>query len=471
MRGSKVTVIIPTYNGADHLGEAIQSVLAQTYPNFEIIVVNDASPDQTTDVVKQFDDPRLTYIVHPQNAGAVAARKTALSASSGEVIALLDQDDLYHPEKLEVHVALLESRPGVGVSYNGRFDIEGSLDAIMGIWQPPLQVSLADLVVSFPFAPSDTVFRRQWALREDIWDYSVLQGKEVVVNGGEYVYCGRLWFAGCTFAGIERALNYRRYHSGRVYTDLIRRCASELACQRIILDDPRCPAEVAELRNVAYTNTYLVWAYFALAQGETETASTFLGEALHLTPNITSGWPCHLVEFMIVNGISDSWRDHEAFLRLFFGHLPTEIVWLADQTEWAVARSYLMMGAKQVIWGNLDEGQTNLLRATERGAEIDETFIRYLTHQLLGYEREFGTGATQGVLRNLDRTFSRAGQHRFARWLQGSYAVNLAFRDYSVGNHARVPGQVLRAFRYNPRYLCNRGVLSILLRAISSPKR
>ena len=443
MDAPKVTVIIPTYNGAGLLGEAIQSVLAQTYPNYEAIIVNDASPDHTSEVVKQFNDPRLKYIVHDTNEGAVAARKTALRFSTGELIALLDQDDMFHPEKLETHVAFLEAHPSFGVSYNGRFDIEGSIDTILGIWQPPSQVSLADLVVTFPFAPSDTVFRRQWALREDIWDYSVLQGKEVVVNGGEYIYCGRLWFAGCRFGGVGRALNYRRYHPGRVYTDLSRRCASELACQQIILEDPRCPADVSALHNVAYSNTYLVWAYYALSQGETSIANTFLQEALYLTPQITGGRPCHLVEFMIVNSIADSSRDHEAFVRTFFGHLPTGIEWLASQTEWAVARSYLMKGINQIIWGNLEAGQGNLLRAAELGAEIDGIIVQNVTHQLLGYEREFGTYATQVVVHNLDLGFGKVGKRNSARRLKGSYSVNFAFRDYNAGVHALVPGLAL----------------------------
>ena len=96
MSESLVSVIIPTYSGASFLGKAIRSVLDQTYPNFELIVVDDKSPDNTEEVVKQFDDPRIKYVRHETNQGAASARRTGCRASSGEIIAFLDQDDLFH---------------------------------------------------------------------------------------------------------------------------------------------------------------------------------------------------------------------------------------------------------------------------------------------------------------------------------------------------------------------------------------
>ena len=76
MGNPTVSVITPAYNGADHLGEAIQSVLDQTYPHSELIVVDDASTDETPEIVRRFDDPRLKYIVHKENRGPDVARHT-----------------------------------------------------------------------------------------------------------------------------------------------------------------------------------------------------------------------------------------------------------------------------------------------------------------------------------------------------------------------------------------------------------
>jgi glycosyltransferase involved in cell wall biosynthesis len=96
-----VSIVIPTYNRAHLLARAIKSVLTQTYQNIELIIVDDASADNTEDVVKGFSDPRVHYIRHDQNRGCSAARNTGIKESKGEFVALLDSDDEYLSEKIE----------------------------------------------------------------------------------------------------------------------------------------------------------------------------------------------------------------------------------------------------------------------------------------------------------------------------------------------------------------------------------
>ena len=88
----KFSIIIPAYNNAEFLGDSIRSCLNQTFPGFEVIVVNDASPDNTEEVIRSFDDHRIKYLVHKKNKGLSAARNTGIKASIGEYIALLDGD-------------------------------------------------------------------------------------------------------------------------------------------------------------------------------------------------------------------------------------------------------------------------------------------------------------------------------------------------------------------------------------------
>lgn len=103
-----VSVILPAYNAERYVGEAIESVLKQSYPYFEIMIVNDASQDRTEEVVKSFDDKRINLINHSLNSGPGAARNTAINAARGRWIAILDADDQWHPDRLNklVKIAL-----------------------------------------------------------------------------------------------------------------------------------------------------------------------------------------------------------------------------------------------------------------------------------------------------------------------------------------------------------------------------
>lgn len=112
-----VSVIIPNYNHAQYVGDAIRSVLAQAYRNYEIIVVDDGSTDNSREVVTQFGD-KVNYI-YKTNAGLSAARNTGFNASKGSLIGVLDADDMYEPEYLETLVAALQENPDAAGIYCG----------------------------------------------------------------------------------------------------------------------------------------------------------------------------------------------------------------------------------------------------------------------------------------------------------------------------------------------------------------
>ena len=96
-----ISIVIPTYNTEAYVERAIASVLAQTYQDFEIIVVDDASTDGTLDKIKAIADPRIKIVTNSQNRGAGAARNQAIAQAKGQWVALLDSDDWYAPERLE----------------------------------------------------------------------------------------------------------------------------------------------------------------------------------------------------------------------------------------------------------------------------------------------------------------------------------------------------------------------------------
>lgn len=104
-----VSIIMPSYNTAKFISETIESVSAQTYSNWELIIVDDCSTDNTDEVVKSFlPDDRIKYIKNEKNSGAAFSRNRALCEAKGKWIAFLDSDDVWLPEKLEKQIAFME---------------------------------------------------------------------------------------------------------------------------------------------------------------------------------------------------------------------------------------------------------------------------------------------------------------------------------------------------------------------------
>ena len=114
MTGPRVSVIVPVYNGAAFLRETLGSVLGQTYAASEVIVVDDGSSDRSDQVVAEF--PAVRYL-RKANGGPASARNLGITASSFEFLAFIDQDDLWHPAKLERQLACFEAEPELDLCY------------------------------------------------------------------------------------------------------------------------------------------------------------------------------------------------------------------------------------------------------------------------------------------------------------------------------------------------------------------
>lgn len=159
----KVSVIIPTHNRAEFLRAAIRSVLGQTFQDFEIIVIDDASRDQTSEIVHSFADERIKYIYNQVNKGEGGSRNIGLMHASGDLIALLDDDDEWLPEKLELQVSLLENSPSkTGVVYTGHHRIDRTTGKQRDQLNPTKRGDiLADLCAENWLVPSSLLLRKE----------------------------------------------------------------------------------------------------------------------------------------------------------------------------------------------------------------------------------------------------------------------------------------------------------------------
>lgn len=119
-----VSIIMPSYNTANYIEESVKSVIAQTYSDWELIIVDDCSTDNTDAVVSPFlTDPRIKYFKNEKNSGAAVSRNRALREAKGKWIAFLDSDDLWLPEKLQKQIAFMESH-GYHFSYTNYIEID-----------------------------------------------------------------------------------------------------------------------------------------------------------------------------------------------------------------------------------------------------------------------------------------------------------------------------------------------------------
>lgn len=456
-----VSVIIPSYNHAHFLKDAIESVLHQTFQNFEIVVVDDASTDNTSKVIKEFNDPRLHYIVHPKNMGLSATRNTGIKAATGDLIAFLDADDWFHPEKLELHFDYLQQNPDIDVTYNARFELNHSSKTIRTIWRPPASVGLSDFVLGFPYAPSDILIRRERAISAGLLD-------EVYMFFGEDLYFNSiLAMSGCKFANIDRALNYRRYHSGRQFKDIPEIVKVMLSVLDRVFNDPRCPAEVGLLKPAAYAHYYSSYGILALVQQETSLGQYYLEEAIQLKPSLLEGDPHPILQKILDYSIRDDSLDHEQLLDSLLKRLPGKLNYLSDSYLWAASCGYLLKGVRAIMWDRDEDGSIYFSKAAALHAEIEKSFLQRLSADILSYEMEFGSEATQVVLNKLSPFLEMIGSKADVKWLKGCVALNRGFRDYKNKEYNRVPPLILEAIVSDPSYFFNRGVIKIFLNSLA----
>lgn len=135
-----VSIITPSYNTAKFIAETIRCVQAQTYTNWEMIIVDDCSKDNTDEVVKPFlEDSRIKYLENEKNSGAAVSRNRALREAKGHWIAFLDSDDLWAPKKLEKQIAFMEKH-GYHFSYTNYSEIDDEGRSLGIVWTGPKKI-------------------------------------------------------------------------------------------------------------------------------------------------------------------------------------------------------------------------------------------------------------------------------------------------------------------------------------------
>jgi glycosyltransferase involved in cell wall biosynthesis len=255
-----ISVIIPAYNSANFLIETLESALAQTWPNKEIIVVNDGSTDETDELLKAYRE-RICYIFQ-ENGGLGAARNSGLRAAKGELVAFLDADDLWLPEFLETQARFLIQNPNVGVVYSwwdfidpggaklpqeGRFTETGNL--------------LRHLVLSNRFAVMSALIRMKCVEAVGGFDADRLISED-------WDFWVRVAQTDCVFGLTPRVLSQYRMHGTNMSWNIPKSHRRYIRVLDKVFEHEN--GQVADLKPRAYSGVLLLTATSYLRAGMTE---------------------------------------------------------------------------------------------------------------------------------------------------------------------------------------------------------
>jgi glycosyltransferase involved in cell wall biosynthesis len=243
-----VSVIVPSYNMARFLAQAVESALGQTYQDLEVVIVDDGSTDDTTEVVEQWAGNARVRVVRQKNGGLSDARNKGIAAAHGSFVALLDADDIWLPEKLSRQMPLFHGHPEIGVVYSDyeRMDGEGRPLPKGPTHMHRGWISAPLLIDNFVSA-STAVVRRQCFERQGGFDISLRTGEDYEM----WLRLSVEWQFDFT---PEATLRYRTW-SGQMSRDFRARYATGINIMRKFLEQNPGVVPGSVLRS-AWAHTY-----------------------------------------------------------------------------------------------------------------------------------------------------------------------------------------------------------------------
>jgi glycosyltransferase involved in cell wall biosynthesis len=279
-----LTVVIPTYNRADLLGEAIDSVLAEKWPNLELLVVDDGSTDETPALLAGYGD-QLT-VIRQENAGESAARNTGIRAARHDLVALLDSDDYWLPGKLWQQMELFDRDPEPDVTFTAytRIGDVPEEEVILGGWAGTQEDALEQLLIGCRINTSTAIVRRAALIDVGLYDTSLRCAQD-------YDLWLRLAAAGYRSAYVPEPLAIYRIHSGAVSLDPeLVNTSTERVVERLF-DSGTLPADFQSRRDLYLARRYMNSACYYLDCGEGRAAAQSIARAARTRPaSIRPGW-------------------------------------------------------------------------------------------------------------------------------------------------------------------------------------
>jgi len=346
----KVSIIIPAYNQSHYLGEAIQSVLDQSYTELEIFVVDDGSTDDTPQVAQSFGDRRIHYL-YQENRGLSAARNTGIRNSNGEYLSFLDSDDKFLPDKLAILVDELESHPEICLAAGQAILIDENGQSIGKPFDKPIPSDLRKLLIGNPLHVGSVILRRDCQERVGYFD-------EGLRSYEDWDMWLRLAKAGFQMRWVPRPVSYYRFHTAQMTRIGSQMTKATFAVLDHVFDDPNLPESWEVLRPQAYSSAYLRAAAQAYLAKDYQQAREDLRQAVALNPELLTGDAHHLADHFLAWTDLPKVADPLIFLEDIFTNLPEEAAVLRRHR-----RQHLGSAAIQIAFGSYMSGDYRRTRS------------------------------------------------------------------------------------------------------------
>lgn len=294
----RVSIIIATYNRADLLPEAMRSVQAQTMPDWELIVVDDGSTDNTAEVVAAFlADARVRYL--PQaNQGWPGARNDGVRVAHGKYLAFLDSDDRYTPDALEAHLRVFAAQPDLGLTVAGYEYVNGGGQALgrRTPWLEGGRLDLAGWLFNCFAMPGAVLVRRAWFERVGRFNTDLIMAED-------WSLFLQLAAQGCRMAWVPASTCLYRLHAGNSIRRLTDHLTGSLGALDLVFSRTDLPPAVVAQLAAARAWVYVMFARKALAANDARQAEDWLAEALRLDPALAAAKQPLLLEIWLTPSV------------------------------------------------------------------------------------------------------------------------------------------------------------------------
>jgi glycosyltransferase involved in cell wall biosynthesis len=272
-----VSVVVPAYNAGPFIGASVQSALTQSFPDIEVIVVNDGSTDNTVERLSAFDDPRLR-LIEQSNQGYASALNAGIRAAQGPYLGILDADDVWLPAKLARHIQLHKEQPQIDLTFSWVhvIDIQGRpVQMPCPRWRGT--ISFPQLLADYVIRTSSAVVMRRAAVEEaGPFDSTLMRCIDF-----EFFLRVSLLRANNICAIQEVLTSYRRHAAQR--TRDWRRVRQGWN-QMLASIRPRAPEQVARIEKLASSNMHRYYASIAYEGGNFREALQLIGRSFSLSP-------------------------------------------------------------------------------------------------------------------------------------------------------------------------------------------